>query len=90
MNAPLIYTHADMTLAMEGCASRVTDEVTEDVIRRVAAYIRRERDKVQDHVGDVREPLYSIGQRDALDALADEICDGEWKRSTSPSPAEPK
>jgi hypothetical protein len=77
MNAPLIYTHADMILAMEGCTTRVTDEVTHDVCARISAWLI---DRSQSRRGDNDE------HAECLEEAALDILDGEWRR---PIPAKP-
>ena len=74
MTAPLIYTHADMTNAIEGVTTRVTDDVTHLLLAQIGTWLRRRACAESDAGEDMKSEL--------LYELADDLHDGEWRRGT--------
>lgn len=74
MSAP-IYTADDMAKALAGNTSRVTDDVTHLLIFQIATWLRRQAGIASASDEDVESEL--------LYGLAEDLCDGEWRRAVS-------
>lgn len=71
-SAPLIYTHADLNLALEGTRTNAIEETTNNVCARISRWLM---DRSASRRGDNDE------HADALEEAALDIRDGEWRRT---------
>lgn len=69
-----LYTRDDLEKALEGARTKTRDEVTEEVITKVVAYLRRRQAEWATF------PPSWPTVVEALDEVAGDLQDGEWRR----------